>query len=151
MRLCILFSCLKLEIEKLAERIGGLGTGRSCVTSGEQLVLVALVVLCEVCGRPDSISIVYLGFTAMSTISSSTDDRSLLDDSEFNFKPGYMPTNYRVEVEKLTDADGESFVFDGAQPYTDEPLADENWTRQYEMRQAEKRKRLESLHNRFIA
>ena len=76
-------------------------------------------------------------------MSSSTDNRSLSDDSEFNFISGYMPTNYRVET--LIHLS----LMVSNQPYADEPLADEDWTKQYGMCQAEKQRRLESLHNRL--
>ncbi|KAK3739294.1 hypothetical protein QZH41_019549 [Actinostola sp. cb2023] len=90
----------------------------------------------------------------MATLSSDADDRPLSDDSEFNFLPGYVPTNlYCVEVETNftdnEDDEDEALLFDGVEPYADEPLADENWTMDYEMRQAEKEKRLESLNDRL--
>ena len=77
------------------------------------------------------------------------------EDSEFNFIPGYYQP---IETEKLpadsdTDSDHEvdegDAIFDGIEPYSNEPLADEEWTRQYELRQAEKQRRLEGLKDRL--
>ena len=58
------------------------------------------------------------------------------DDSEYNYIPGYLAieaeTHTRIETEDDPDTG----------PYSNEPLADEEWTRDYIQRQEEKKKRM---------
>ena len=93
----------------------------------------------------------------MSATSYDSDECSFSDDSEFNFIPGQY---WSIESENAMDAsesgdgeDGQSESNDdgqtGIEPYSGEPMADEEWLKQYKLRQAEKERRLESLKNRF--
>jgi len=87
----------------------------------------------------------------MSATSYDSDECSFSDDdSEFNFIPGRY---WSIESENAMDASksGESESKDdgqtGIEPYSGEPMADEEWLKQYKLRQPEKERRLESLKN----
>ena len=78
----------------------------------------------------------------MSATSYDSDECSFSDDdSEFNFMPGRY----------WSSESGESESKDGGQtgiePYSGEPMADEEWLKQYKLRQPEKERQLESLKN----
>ena len=84
----------------------------------------------------------------MSTSSRESDLGSISDDdSEFNYIPGYYEP---IETENQA-SDGEFSddheALDGA--YANEPLADEDWLREYNKQKAEKQQRLESLKDRL--
>jgi len=85
----------------------------------------------------------------MSATSYDSDECSFSDDdSEFNFIPGRYWSSESGDGE-----DGQSESKDngqtGIEPYSGEPMADEEWLKQYKLRQAEKGRRLESLKNRL--
>ena len=94
----------------------------------------------------------------MSATSYDSDECSFSDDdSEFNFIPGRY---WAIESEKAMDAsesgdgeDGESESKDdgqtGIKPNSGETMADEEWLKQYKLRQSEKERRPESLKNRL--
>ena len=78
-----------------------------------------------------------------SNVCSSSDD-----DSELNFIPGiYQPTE--AEIQASADGGEGDDHMDGFSAYADEPLADTEWTEEYEKNQAEKEQRLESLKDRL--
>ena len=93
----------------------------------------------------------------MSSKSPDSDQCSVSDDSEFN----YIPGNYTViESEIMEASDGENSADDkhvntsgvetpDVEPYSCEPMADEEWIAEYRQRQAEKEQRLESLKDRL--
>lgn len=85
----------------------------------------------------------------MSSKSSDTDESTQSDDSEYNYSPGYIPKAHHVEAENSGSDVEDEVLVDGVEPYVNKPLADEEWTRQYELRQAEKQRRLESLNHRL--
>ena len=84
----------------------------------------------------------------MSSKSSESDQCSVSDDdSEFN----YIPGNYFVIESGADDNHGKrsgvtSSIYD---PYSCEPIADEDWITEYRQRQAEKEQRLASLNDRL--
>ena len=85
----------------------------------------------------------------MSSLESNS-DLSLTsdDDSECNYILGIYPD---FETEKAHTSDNERNVdnLSGDRVYRDEPLADEEWLKEYEQQQAEKKKRLEGLTDRL--
>ena len=87
----------------------------------------------------------------MSSKSSDSDQCSFSDDSEFN----YIPGNYSViESEIMEASDGENGADDGVkthngEPYSCEPMADQQWVAEYRQRQAKKEQRLASLNDRL--
>jgi hypothetical protein len=93
----------------------------------------------------------------MSSKSSDSDHCSVSDDSEFN----YIPGNYTViESEIMEASDSENSADDkhestsgveirDVEPYSCEPMADEEWIAEYRQRQAEKEQRLTSLEDRL--
>ena len=100
-----------------------------------------------------SLNFIFLQFSLikkMSATSNDSDECSLSDDdSEFNFIPGRY---WSIESENAMDAsesgdgeDGQSESKDdgqtGIEPYSGEPMADEEWLKQYKLRQT-KMKRL---------
>ena len=97
-----------------------------------------------------SLNFIFLQFSLikkMSATSNDSDECSLSDDdSEFNFIPGRY---WSIESENAMDAsesgdgeDGQSESKDdgqtGIEPYSGEPMADEEWLKQYKLRQARK-------------
>ena len=95
----------------------------------------------------------------MSATSYDSDECSFSDDdSEFNFIPGRY---WAIESEKAAmdtsesgdGEDGESGSKDdgqiGMDPNFGETMADEEWLKQYKVRQSEKERRPESLKNRL--
>ena len=89
----------------------------------------------------------------MSSKSSDSDQCSFSDDSEFN----YIPGNYSViESEIMEASDGENGGDDrdedtsavkthDGEPYSCEPMADQQWVAEYRQRQAKKDQRLASF------
>ena len=78
----------------------------------------------------------------MSATSYDSDEYSFSDDdSEFNFMPGRYWSSESGESESKDD--GQT----GIEPYSGEPMADEEWLKQYKLRQPEKERQLESLKN----
>jgi hypothetical protein len=84
----------------------------------------------------------------MSAVSLDTDNSSVSNDFEFNYISGYVPKLSACWGRENLTTEVDDELFDGVEPYADELLADE-WTRQYEIRQAEKQKRLQGLNNRL--
>ena len=91
----------------------------------------------------------------MSVSSCESDAGSICsDDSDYNFIPGYYrPIESRSEdsESQASDLENDEFVDGDActGPYSDEPLADEEWTKKYKEEQEEKQRRLESLKDRL--
>ena len=94
----------------------------------------------------------------MSSKSCDSDQCSVSDnDSEVNFIPG----NYFVvesEIIEASDSENGADDTDGksnenetasVEPYSYEPIADEDWIAEYRQRQAEKERRLASLQDRL--
>jgi hypothetical protein len=91
----------------------------------------------------------------MSSKSSDSDRRSVSDDdSKFN----YIPGNYsQIESEIMKATDSENGQGDKDQrtscvdvePYSIEPMGDEEWIAEFGLRQAEKEQRLASLKDRL--
>lgn len=76
----------------------------------------------------------------MSNSFSQPDEQSMSDDSDYNFIPGIWPQF--LEHLEVENPDGEDVQENGdypSQPYVDEPLADEEWIREYELKQAKKK------------
>ena len=79
----------------------------------------------------------------MSSKSSDSDQCSVSDDSEFN----YIPGKYSVIESEIMEA-SDSEVTSGVEtldvePYSCEPMADEEWVAEYRQRQAAKEQRLQ--------
>ena len=84
----------------------------------------------------------------MSDISSSLDSSFSSDDSEYNFIPGFLAIEAEIES-KPEENEGTLESKDQVGPYLNEPLADEEWTRDYNKRQEEKKERDKMLHRRL--
>lgn len=82
--------------------------------------------------------------------SSCSDNESLSfseDDSENNFIPGRF---FPVESELANEHEAQTTdEIHGFEPYTAEPLADENWLEQYKKRREEKQQLQERLKDRL--
>lgn len=84
----------------------------------------------------------------MSTTSSSSDECSFSgDDSEFNYIQGYYEEDDTND--KLLSNNEDEEIDDVVQPYSNEPMADEEWLKEYKKRQEDKERRLESLKDRL--
>ena len=91
----------------------------------------------------------------MSRTSSESDKCSISDDdSEYN----YIPGNYSLietEIMQASESDdgdveqSEQTSFADVEPYSSEPIADEEWVEEYRQRQAEKEQKLASLKDRL--
>jgi hypothetical protein len=79
----------------------------------------------------------------MSTTGSDSDNSSQSDDSEYNFISGYiLPKDNDAECEDLaaeSSSDDDNSVCDGI-AYAGEPLGDEEWLKQYQKEENERRK-----------
>lgn len=70
------------------------------------------------------------------------------DDSEKNFIPGqYFHIESELDVNDDEGQNGQEQL--GIEPYSTEPLADEEWLESYNKRQKEKKEKLERLKDRF--
>lgn len=86
----------------------------------------------------------------MSSKSSDFDQASLSDDdSECNYIPGKY--NIETEIMEASASDnGDGDILDQETgPYSNEPMADEQWAAEYRQRQAEKESMLASLKDRL--
>lgn len=86
----------------------------------------------------------------MSSKSSDFDQACLSDDdSEFNYIPGKY--NIETEIMEASASDnGDGDILDQETgPYSNEPMADEQWAAEYRQRQAEKESMLASLKDRL--
>ena len=75
--------------------------------------------------------------------SSFSDALSSQDDSEINFIPGYI---MEVEDGAVESRDEDLYEF---QPYSDEPIADQEWIDNYYQQRRAKEEKLEELHSRL--
>ena len=87
----------------------------------------------------------------MSTTTSDSENNSIPDDdSEYNFYPGIY-TIVESEIMQASEDDGENIQEASAEagPYSNEPIADEEWLDAYRVRQREKEERLANLKDRL--
>ncbi|KXJ09646.1 uncharacterized protein LOC110246688 [Exaiptasia diaphana] len=87
----------------------------------------------------------------MSDTSSELDSLDISEeDSEYNFIPGhFFPVECEPGVSSESDFEADENIR-GVEPYSAEPLADENWLEEYNKRQEEKKQKLEKLKDRLV-
>jgi hypothetical protein len=76
--------------------------------------------------------------------SSFSDALSSQDDSKINFIPGYI---MEVEDGAVKSRDEDLLNENEFQPYSDEPIADQEWIDNYYQQRCAKEEKLEELHS----